>query len=86
METLFLIHQLGLPTDIQRKIVGIHKHELLEPHYRRQFTELNRHLLYYAWMNKKIRRVGLHQEDPRPDYSLLQTIKDFDYYKPFKVA
>ena len=85
METLFCIHQLNLPLEQTNKIMKIHKHTLMEPQYRRQFKELNKHFLYYSWMNKKIRKYGLHDDLADPNQSLLQTIKYFDYYKPYKV-
>ena len=86
METLFCISQLELPVELQRKITEIHKHNLLEPKYRRQFKELNNHILYYGWMNKKIRKYGLYQQEPEPTQSLMKTIKYFDYYKPHKAV
>ena len=72
METLMLIKSLNLPGDITDKIIKIHKHNVIN--YKSKFNEVNKHLLYYSWLNKKINKKD------HKDTTLLQTIKEFDYY------
>jgi len=79
MDTLYPIAQLNLPIEIQQKIINMHKHHLLSPTYQRRFNVLNQHLLYYTWLNKK-----LNKKD-NLDLSILDTIKEFDYYKKSKL-
>lgn len=74
METILPIYQLPLPYDLCEKVANICKHDLLKPTYERRFNELNKHFLYYSWLNKKI-----NKKDNCND-SLLKTIKEFDYY------
>ncbi len=74
METIMPIYHLPLPYDLCVKVANICKHDLLEPTYKRRFNELNKHFLYYSWLNKKI-----NKKDKCND-SLLKTIKEFDYY------
>lgn len=78
MDTLYQIAQLNLPIEIQRKITNMHKHNLLLPTYKKQYNTLNKHLLYYTWLNKKLNKKDMH------NLSLLDTIKEYDYYKPVK--
>jgi len=85
MDKILLIQSLPLPKELTNKILIDYKYNMLETKYKRQFHELNKHFLYYAWMNKKIRKFGLHQEEPDPNHSLIKTIKMFDYYKPFTI-
>jgi len=76
MDTLILIKNLKLPIDVCDKIIKIHKHNVIN--YKKRYDDLNKHLLYYAWLNKKInKKDGTNQ-------SLLSTIKEFDYYNKNK--
>ncbi len=72
MDTVILIKNLNLPHDVCTKIINIHKHNVIN--YKKRYNELNKHLLYYAWLNKKINKKDA------TDQSLLSTIKEFDYY------
>tara|TARA_R110001592_G_scaffold58890_2_gene178676 strand:- start:243 stop:476 length:234 start_codon:yes stop_codon:yes gene_type:complete len=74
METIISIYNLPLPMEICERVAKITKHDLLEPKYKRSFNELNKHFLYYSWLNKKINKKD-HIQD-----SLLKTIKEYDYY------
>ena len=85
MDKILLIQSLPLPKELTNKILIDYKYNMLETKYKRQFHELNKHFLYYAWMNKKIRKFGLHGEEPDPSHTLIKTIKMFDYYKPFAI-
>tara|TARA_R110000824_G_scaffold230154_1_gene417783 strand:+ start:2856 stop:3179 length:324 start_codon:yes stop_codon:yes gene_type:complete len=80
MDTLFPIYQLNLPPEILSKIINIHKHNLLYPTYKKTFNILNQHLLYYTWLNKKINKKDTI------NLSILDTIKEFDYYKQSKYS
>jgi len=85
MDKVLLIQSLPLPKELINKIHIEYKYQMLETKYQRQFHELNKHLLYYAWMNKKIRKFGLYQEEPDPSHTLIKTIRMFDYYKPVAI-
>jgi len=76
--TLMLINRLELPQDIINKIRLRYKYETMQKNYIKHFKELNKHLLYYCWLNKK-----LNKKD-NINKSIISTIKDFDYYKKEK--
>tara|TARA_R110000765_G_scaffold415126_1_gene516063 strand:- start:395 stop:634 length:240 start_codon:yes stop_codon:yes gene_type:complete len=77
LKTILLINQLSLPYDIIRyELINKHlKYESLQPTYNKYKKDLIKHIQYYMWLNKKlIKRDNTNQ-------TLLQTIKEFDYYK-----
>tara|TARA_R110000823_G_scaffold62950_1_gene148782 strand:+ start:934 stop:1167 length:234 start_codon:yes stop_codon:yes gene_type:complete len=74
MDSIISIYNLPLPKEICERVANIHKHDLLQPTYDKRFMELNKHFLYYSWLNKKI-----NKKDNVKD-SLLKTILEYDYY------
>ena len=50
---------------------------MLETKYRKDYSELIKHMQYYMWLNKKMIKKD------KQHISLIKTIKEFDYYKPF---
>ena len=76
MDTLIAINNLPLNKDIIHTLINSHvKYDMYIKKYKRQYSQLIDHIQYYMWLNKKInKKDGLEN-------SLLQTIRDFDYYK-----
>ena len=72
---ILLLQSLPLSLDVIKEIKYIYKYELLEKKYKRDFNKLNKHFLYYCWLNKK-----LNKKD-NLNVSIIKTIKEFDYYK-----
>ncbi len=77
LQKLYLIDQLPLCKDINNHIKIMYKYSNLQIKYKKTFNELNKHYMYYCWLNKKINKKGDKQ-------TLLQTIKEYDYYPPIK--
>ena len=75
METILLIKTLPFPFEIQHKIIVQHKYDCYIKRYKKQFDSLNKHLLYYSWLNNK-----LIKRDNMSNQTLLKTIKEYDYY------
>lgn len=76
---LLLLNKLPLPDDNIHMIKILYKYQVLQKTYKIRFNELNKHFLYYCWLNKKLNKQFIHDADKQ---TLLQTIKEFDYYKP----
>ena len=77
LKTLLLVNELPLPHDlIKYNIIIKHlKYDSLQPTYNKYKKDLIQHMQYYMWLNKKlIKKDNANQ-------TLLQTIKEFDYYK-----
>jgi len=72
---LLLLNSLPLPPDMINEIKYIYKYNMLEKKYKDDYIKLNKHFLYYCWLNKK-----LNKKD-KLNCSILKTIKEFDYYK-----
>lgn len=79
IQTLLLLTKLPLPDDNINMIKIMYKYQVLEKTYKFRFNELNKHFLYYGWLNKKLNKQFINDNDKQ---TLLQTIKEFDYYKP----
>jgi len=75
LQKVCLLKQLSLPNDIIQTITIMYKYDNLQKTYKFKFNELNKHFLYYCWLNKKLNKKGDQQ-------TILQTIREFDYYKP----
>ena len=74
---LLMIKSFNLPPDINNKIMIEYKYQMLETKYRKIYKHLIKHMQYYMWLNKKMIKKD------KQYISLLKTIKEFDYYKPF---
>ena len=74
---LLMIKSFNLPVEINNKIMIEYKYQMLETKYRKDYSELIKHMQYYMWLNKKMIKKDKHF------FSLIQTIKEFDYYKSF---
>ena len=74
---LLMIKSFNLPPDINKKIMIEYKYQMLETKYRKIYKHLIKHMQYYMWLNKKMIKKD------KQYISLLKTIKEFDYYKPF---
>ena len=77
-KTLMLIEALPLPKEITNIIKIDIKYTALQKKYQNNFNDLNRHFLYYCWLNKKLCKRGEPQ-------TLIKTVREFDYYKPKKL-
>ena len=77
-KTLMLIEALQLPKDITNIIKIDIKYTALQKKFQNNFNDLNRHFLYYCWLNKKLCKRGEPQ-------TLIKTVREFDYYKPRKL-
>ena len=75
LQNVCLLKQLSLPNDIIDSIIIMYKYDSMQKTYKSKFNELNKHFLYYCWLNKKLNKKGDKQ-------TILQTIREFDYYKP----
>ena len=71
---IHLINSLPISLDISNKIIIDYKYHVLEKNYIINFKDLNKHLLYYSWLNKMLLKKNHIQQ------SLLNTIKEYDYY------
>jgi len=78
LKTIMLIDALPLAPDITNKIIMDVKYNALQNTFNKRSHDLNRHFLYYCWLNKKLCKRGEQQ-------TLLKTILEFDYYKPNKL-
>jgi len=74
---LLMIKSFNLPDEINNKIMIEYKYQMLETKYRKDYSELIKHMQYYMWLNKKMIKKD------KQHISLIKTIKEFDYYKPF---
>ena len=76
MDRLIAINNLPLNKDIINTLINRHvKYDMYVKKYKKQFSKTIDHIQYYMWLNIKInKKDGLEN-------SLLQTIRDFDYYK-----
>ena len=74
---LLMIESFNLPVEINNKIKIEYKYQMLEIKYRKDYSELIKHMQYYMWLNKKMIKKD------KQHISLIKTIKEFDYYKPF---
>lgn len=72
--TLMLIDAIQLPKEITNKIKIDVKYNALQKIYQKNFNDVNRHFLYYCWLNKKLCKKGEPQ-------SIIKTVKEYDYYK-----
>ena len=75
IQKLMLIDALPLPKEITNIIKIDIKYNTLQKIYQKNMNDVNRHFLYYCWLNKKLCKKG----DPQ---TLIKTVKEFDYYKP----
>ena len=74
MNKLLLINNLPLNNDCINVIKISYKYNVLSKIYKRNYDDLNKHLLYYSWLNKKLNKKDNHKQ------SILKTIKEYDYY------
>lgn len=76
MDTLIAINNLPLNKDVIHTLINRHvKYDMYIKQYKKQFNKTIEHIQYYMWLNIKInKKDGLNN-------SLLQTIREFDYYK-----
>ena len=76
MDTLIAINNLPLNKDVIHTLINRHvKYDMYIKEYKKHFNKTIDHIQYYMWLNIKINKKD------NVSHSLLQTIRDFDYYK-----